>query len=152
MPQIQNWVSDFSLNGSNTIDVSGSGMSAISGSATTFKVRVTPLSHLAMPAPAGGAYAITAPVTAWAGNYTGHVGTDTNTAALTIDNESSGNVTGATGTAGDTQVVLNWTNPTTPAETVAYGIVVLRNTVAVTDTPVEGTTTYAVGNNIGTST
>ena len=136
------------VTGSNTISVSG--MSAVSGSATTFKVRVTPLSHAAMPAPAGGAYSITAPVTSWAGDYARHAGSDTNPNALTIDNESPGDVTGASGTAGDAQVVLNWINPTIPVETVAYSIVVLRNTVAVADTPVEGAT-YAVGNTVGTS-
>lgn len=135
------------VTGSNTISVSG--MSAVSGSATTFKVRVTPLSHATMPAPAGGAYAITAPVTSWAGDYARHAGSDTNTVPLTIDNQSPGDVTGASGTAGDAQVVFNWTNP--GGETVAYSIVVLRSTAAVADTPVEGTT-YAVGNTIGAST
>ena len=55
------------LTGSNTISVSG--MSA-GTSLATFKVRVTPLSHGSMPAVPGGAYAVTAPVTSFAGSYT----------------------------------------------------------------------------------
>lgn len=133
--------------GSNTITVTG--MSATT-TLTTFRVRVTPLSHALMPAPAtGAAYDITAPVTAWAGLAT-HTGSDTNPDALTIDNLSPANVTGESGTAGNTQVTLNWTNP---ADTDLDRIVVLRNTVAVTDTPVEGRTPqYVVGDTVGAST
>ena len=134
------------VTGSNTISVSG--MSAVSGSATTFKVRATPLSHAAMPAPAGGAYAITAPVTSWAGNYTGRLGSDTNTVALTIDNLSPANVTASSCTAGAGQNALAWTNP---GDADFNSVIVLRNTAAVADTPVEGTP-YAVSSMIGSST
>ena len=123
------------VTGSNTISVSG--LSA-GTTQTTFKVRVTPLSHVLMPVVPGGLYAITAPVTAWAGPNA-HVGSDTNPNALTIDNLSSGDVTGATGTAGNAQVVLNWTNP---ADTSTAFILVLRDTTAVV-TPVEGVVPYA---------
>ncbi len=133
------------VTGSNTISVSG--MSA-GTSATTFKVRVTPFSHSAMPAVPGGSYAITAPVTSWAGSYA-HTGSDTNTNALTIDNASPANVTSATGSAGNAQVSLSWTNP---ADSDFHSTVVLRRaTSAVADVPVEGTT-YVVGNTIGTAT
>jgi aspartate 1-decarboxylase len=131
------------VTGSNTITVSG--MTATT-TLTTFKVRVTPLSHAAMPAPPGAAYSITAPVTAWAGPNQ-HAGSDTNPNALTIDNLSPGNVTGASATGGSSQVMLSWTNP---GDADLQGVIVLRNTVAVADTPVEGTT-YVVGNTIGTS-
>lgn len=85
--------------GSNVISVSG--MSA-NTSSTIYKVRVTPLSHVAMPAVPGGEYAITAPVTAWGGANT-HAGSDTNTNALTIDNLSPGSAMAASGgvVAGD---------------------------------------------------
>lgn len=131
--------------GSNVITVSG--LTAGTG-VTTFKVRVTPLSHASMPAPAGASYAITAPVTAFAGPNI-HAGSDTNTNALTIDNLSPANVTSSTATAGDTQVSLAWTNP---VDSDFHSTIVLRRTTSVvTDVPVEGTT-YTVGNTIGAST
>jgi len=88
------------VTGSNTIAVSGL---TATNTLTTYKVRITPLSHAAMPAVPGAEYAVTAPVTAWAGNNM-HAGTDTDTAALTIDNLSPANPSGVSGTAGDNQV------------------------------------------------
>lgn len=131
--------------GSNVISVSG--MSA-GTSVTTFKVRVTPLSHPAMPAPPGGSYAITAPVTAWAGtgSYT-HAGSDTDSAALTIDNASPGTTTAASATAGDTEIAVSWANPTDGD----FGnVVVLRDTVTIGSgsTPTEGTSP-TVGSSCG---
>lgn len=97
------------VTGSNTITVSG--MSA-GTTATTFKVRATPLAHTSMSIPPGASYAITAPVTAWVGAYTDHQGSDTNTNALTIDNTSPAGTTGAGATSGeDSQSVVSWTNP-----------------------------------------
>jgi len=93
------------VTGSNTITVTG--MSA-STTLTSFKLRVTPLSHAAMPAVPGAAYSITAPVTAWAGGNA-HTGTDTNTNALTIDNLSPSSATSTSGSAGYQSVNLNWT-------------------------------------------
>jgi MSHA biogenesis protein MshQ len=130
--------------GSNIITVAG--MSATT-TLTNFKVRVTPLSHAAMPAVPGAAYAITAPVTAWSGINT-HLGSDTNTNALTIDNASPANVSAASCTAGAGQNALAWTNP---ADADFNSVIVLRNTAAVADTPVEGTS-YAVSSTIGAST
>jgi len=131
--------------GSNEIAVSG--MSANS-SLATFKVRVTPLSHAAMPAVPGASYAITAPVTAWAGAHI-HLGSDTNPNALTIDNESPSNVTTPTAsTAGDTQATINYT---TPAGTDLGSAIILRNTVAITGTPTEGAT-YIAGDSVGSDT
>ncbi len=119
------------VTGSNVITVAG--MSAGTG-LTTFKVRVTPLSHASMPVPAGGAYAITAPVTAWAGSNT-HAGSDTNTNALTIDNASPAGTTGATPTAGDTQVQLSWTNP---GDGDFQKVIIYCKTSSITETPTEG--------------
>ena len=130
--------------GSNVVAVSG--MSA-GTSATTFKVRVTPLPHSLMPAVTGAAYAITAPVTAWAGNATTHAGSDTNTNALTIDNASPSGATSASGTAGDAKVTLNWT---TSASTDFSRSVMLRWTASTPSAavPEEGTD-YANGNTVG---
>ena len=133
------------VTGSNAITVSG--MSA-SATLATFKVRVTPLSHAAMPAVPGAAYAIAAPVTAWAGSNTLHAGSDTNTNALTIDNLSPANVTGSSCTPGSGQNALAWTNP---GDADFNSVIVLRNTAAVVAAPVEGTS-YAVSDTIGATT
>ena len=115
---------------------------------TTYKIRMTPKSHAAMPVPAGSTYSVTALVSNWTGTNT-HAGSDTAGTTVTIDNLSPGNVTAATATAGNGQVALAWTNP---ADADLGTIVVLRRaTSAVADTPVEGAT-YVVGNTIGAST
>ncbi len=113
---------------------------------TQYKIRITPKSHTAMPAPPGAAYTVTAKINSWTGTNT-KLGSDTAGTTITIDNLSPGNVTAASGTAGDTQVALTWTNP---ADADLNSVVVLRDTAAVADNPVEGTT-YTVGNTIGTS-
>ncbi|TAN52704.1 MAG: hypothetical protein EPN21_03305, partial [Methylococcaceae bacterium] len=100
--------------------------------ATTYKIRVTPKSHANMPAPAGASYAVTAYVSSWTG-INNHLGSDTGGTTVTIDNLSTANVTAATATAGNAQVVLAWTNP---ADADLHSIVVLRRaTSAVADVP-----------------
>jgi hypothetical protein len=134
------------VTGSNTITVAG--MSATT-TLTTFKVRVTPLSHAAMPVPPGAAYDITAPVTAWAGPNA-HTGSDTNPNALTIDNLSPSGATAVSGTAGAAQVTLNWT---TSVSVDFSRSVVLRWTggTAGAEVPAEGTD-YINGDTITTAT
>ena len=114
---------------------------------TQYKIRITPKSHAAMPVPPGSTYSVTAKINSWTGTNTAKVGTDTAGTTVTIDNLSPANVTAASGTAGDAQVTLSWTNP---ADADFHSTVVLRDTSTVADTPVEGTT-YTVGNTIGTS-
>lgn len=115
---------------------------------TEYRIRVTPKTHANMPAPAGSSYAVTAYISNWTGTNT-HAGSDAGGTTVTIDNLSTANVTASTATAGDTQVVLAWTNP---ADADLHSIVVLRRaSSAVADVPVEGTT-YVVGNTIGTAT
>src|SRR3989344_5660581 len=87
-----------------------------------------------MPAPAGGAYAITAPVTAWAGSNT-HAGSDSNTNALTIDNASPAGSTSALATAGDAQVQVSWTNP---GDGDFQKVIIYCKTSSITETPTEG--------------
>lgn len=132
--------------GSNTITVTG--MFATT-TLTTFKVRVTPLSHALMPVIPGASYAITAPVTAWAGPNT-HAGSDTNTDALTIDNFSPVSATSVSGLTGNAQVTLNWTTSASPDVSRS---VMLRWTASVAgvEVPAEGTD-YVNGNAIGTAT
>ena len=115
---------------------------------TQYKIRITPKSHAAMPVPPGSTYSVTAKINSWTGTNTA-AGSDTAGTTITIDNLSPGNVTAASGTAGNGQVVFTWTNP---VDADFNSTVVLRSTTgAVTDTPVEGTT-YTVGNIIGSST
>lgn len=134
------------VTGSNTITVSGLTATA---TLTNYKVRVTPLSHTAMPAVPGASYAITAPVTAWVGTNA-QVGSDTSP-VLTIDNFSPASATATSGTASSTQVALNWT---TSVATDFSQSVMLRwlGGTAGTEVPVEGFITYANGNTIGTAT
>ncbi len=113
---------------------------------TQYKIRVTPKSHAAMPAPPGSTYSVTAKINSWSGSGT-QEGSDTAGTTVTIDNLSPGDVTGASGSVGSGQVILSWANP---ADADLSSVVVLRDTVAVADTPVEGAT-YVVGNTIGTS-
>jgi len=121
---------------------------SVTTAATQFKIRVTPKSHAAMPAPPDQSYALTARISAWTGTNI-QAGSDSAGATITIDNLSPGNVTAATGSAGNTQVTINWTNP---ADSDLSQIIVLRRaTTAVGDTPVEGSS-YSVGGVIGSST
>ncbi len=114
---------------------------------TQYKIRVTPKSHANMPAPPGSSYAVTAMINSWTSTYP-QTGSDTAGTTVTIDNLSPSNVSGASCTAGNAQNSLAWTNP---GDGDFNSVVVLRNTAAVADTPVEGTA-YSAGNTIGAST
>ncbi|MCX7175580.1 MAG: hypothetical protein NT159_16965 [Proteobacteria bacterium] len=134
--------------GANVITVAG--MSATT-TLTAFKVRVTPLSHAAMPAPPGAAYAITAPVTAWGGTAI-HAGSDTDANALTIDNLSPAGATATSGAAGDSKVTLNWTTSASADFNATSGSVLYRWTGAAgAEVPAEGSTATVNGTN-GTAT
>lgn len=126
------------VTGSNTITVTGltAGVTA-----TTFKVRATPLSHASQPAVPGASYAITAPVTNWAGTNT-QAGSDTNTNALTIDNLSPNGATAVSGTAGDTKNTINWTTSSSADFNTTSGSVVYRWTsgTAGAEVPAEDST------------
>ncbi|WP_319244433.1 DUF6701 domain-containing protein [uncultured Propionivibrio sp.] len=137
------------VTGSNTISVTG--MSA-STTLTSFKLRVTPLSHAAMPAVPGAAYSITAPVTAWAG-ANAHTGTDTNANALTIDNLSPASATATSGSLGYLANSLNWTSSSSSDFNTTGGAVVYRwaATSAGGEVPAEGSSP-APGATNGTAT
>ncbi|MCF8149839.1 MAG: Ig-like domain-containing protein [Burkholderiaceae bacterium] len=130
--------------GSTASPVAGANVIAVAGltastTATSFKVRVTPLIHTAMPAPPGAAYTIIAPVTAWAGPNA-HAGIDTNINALTIDNLSPTSATAASGIAGYLKNTLNWTTSASADFAPAAGSVIYRWTAASAgaQVPVEG--------------
>jgi|GEM_PF-1691275 len=142
--------SSSSWGGDLTVELTSCDIS-VTTTSTEYVVKITPLSHAAMPAVPGASYATTATVTAiTATNST--AGTDTDSATITVDNASPAGVTSSTATAGNTLVNLAWTNPADSDFTTSGTVVVLRRaTSAVADVPVEGTT-YTVGNTIGTAT
>lgn len=113
----------------------------------SFKIRITPKSHANMPSPPGSTYNVSGTVTSFTSSNS-QSGVDTSSATVTIDNASPANVAGASGTVGDSQVSLTWTNP---GDSDFHSVVVLRRaSSAVTDAPSEGTT-YAVSNTVGSS-
>ncbi len=133
---------------SNTVSMTGCSI-AVTTSAATYKIRITPKSHANMPAVPGSTYATTATVTGWTGTNATHSGTDSGSATVTVDNTSPSNVTSATTTGGIEQVSLAWTNP---VDSDFSQVVVLRRAgTAVGDTPTEGSA-YSVGNAVGSST
>jgi uncharacterized repeat protein (TIGR01451 family) len=105
----------------------------------TFKVRVTPLVHVSMPAPPGATYTITAPVTAWSGSA-GHTGSDTNTNALTIDNLSPNSATATDATRNGAKFNLKWTSSSSSDFSTTDGSVVYRwaASSAGSEVPIEG--------------
>jgi len=116
---------------------------------TTYKIRITPKTHANVAAPPGASYAVTARISGFSPSSNSTAGSDSAGTTVTIDNLSPGNVTGATATAGSSQVNLSWTNP---VDGDLSSVIVLRRTGgAVADTPTEGSS-YSVGNTIGSST
>jgi hypothetical protein len=105
---------------------------------TQYKVRITPKTHANMPVPSLGAtYNVTGTVTNIISTNT-KIYNDTDVTADVIDNQSN-DVTGVSGSPGDSQVVLNWTNP---GDADFDQVLILRNTASITDVPEEGNTTY----------
>jgi len=139
---------------SNTISFTtctSNGGIPVTTTATTYKVRITPKTHAAMPPPAvGQSYATTGTVTAYTSANVRKTGTDSTSAIVTVDNLSPNGATAVSETAGDLQVTLNWT---TSASTDFSRSVVLRWTgaTASTEVPAEGTD-YVNGNTITTAT
>lgn len=131
---------------SDTVSLSTCGI-PVTTLLTQFKIRITPKSHINMPVPPGSTYSVTGTITSFTSTNS-QSGTDSSSATVTIDNQSPGNVTLASGTAGNQQVSLSWINP---ADSDFHSSIILRSTSAVAATPVEGTT-YIVGNTIGAST
>jgi uncharacterized repeat protein (TIGR01451 family) len=105
----------------------------------TFKVRVTPFVHVSMPAPPGGTYTITAPVTSWSGPAA-HSGSDTNSNALTIDNLSPNGATTVLAVLGSQKYTLYWTTSSSSDFATTSGSVVYRwvGTTAGSEVPIEG--------------
>ncbi len=134
---------------STTLNFTGCSLS-VGTTATTYKIRITPKAHGDMPVVPGGEYAITGTVTSWTGSNTTHAGTDTDSATVTIDNLSPGSATSTSGSAGNAQVIINWT---TSSSVDFSRSVVLRWTAGSSgaEVPVEGQD-YTAGNTISTAT
>jgi hypothetical protein len=113
------------------------------------RIEIIPKEHAAMPAVPGDEIAVTGRVTAVttaASSY--KVYNDTGSGTVTVDNKSPGNPSGVSAIALDRGFEVNWDNP---PDADFSSILVLRNTVTVTDQPVEGTS-YSAGMSIGGST
>ena len=138
---------------SNTVALTSCGI-PVSSSATEFKVLITPKTGPNMPGVSSGVdYATTGTVTAITTLNNGHTGSDASSATVIVDNASPANPSAFSAAPGDTQVVLNWTNPANPANASLSQLVVIRRLNQLPDLtqPTEGTT-YSVGQSIGTGT
>lgn len=114
---------------------------------TPYKVRVTPKSHTAMPAPPGSSYAVTGTVSGLTSDNT-PVLDDTGSATVTVDNLSPGDATWGTITTGDEFIDLAWT---LPGDADLAEVVILRSTASIADAPEEGVS-YSAGDPLGAST
>src|SRR5439155_24167776 len=132
--------------GSDTVPITLSTNISVTTTATTYKIRITPKSHAAMPAPnLGATYAVTATITSFTSSNV-QSGTDTSSATVTIDNLSPANVTSQSATGGAGQVTVSWANPGGDFS----NVVNLRNTATISDVPTEGTAP-AVDSSVGSS-
>ncbi len=123
-------------------------------SASSLWVCLAPKSHASMPPVPGSQVAVTGRVTDVAATGWAQAGSDTVSAARTIDNLSpASGPSGLSGAAGDAQVVLAWSGEPTDADFTAGGEVVVlrRGGSAPADVPVEGAN-YAGGETVGAST
>ena len=137
---------------SNTISFTtcaSNGGIPVTTTATTYKVRITPKTHTAMPPPPGASYATTGTVTSFT-STNAQSGSDSSSATVTIDNLSPNGATATSEIPGDMQVTLNWT---TSSSLDFSRSVVLRWTGASagTEVPAEGFD-YVNGNSIGSAT
>ena len=102
---------------------------------TQFKIRITPKTHLAMPAVPGTEFAVTGTVTSFVStNPQG--GSDFASATVTIDNLSPNDVTNAATTAGDQQITVSWS--ASISSDVSNYLVLRKAATSVTEVPVEG--------------
>jgi hypothetical protein len=135
----------------DTFNVTLTGLTA-NTTRTQYRIRVTPKSHVNMPAVPGSMYYITSYIANWQGTSGSKVGSDlggATTTVVTIDNVSPLAPTTVYGTTNlfDTITILYMQSTSTDATST----VVLRSTSPVTDAPTEGVT-YIASNTIGAST
>ncbi|GAG24141.1 unnamed protein product, partial [marine sediment metagenome] len=129
--------------GDDTWDFSGGTAIPVTISSTPFRVYFTAKDHSL----AAGTYAVTGTVTSFTCTNA-QAGTDTDSATITVDNSPPDDVSGVTGTPGDEQVELNWTNPVADF----YQVMILRKIDSeVGDAPTDGEE-YEVNDTIDSST
>jgi uncharacterized repeat protein (TIGR01451 family) len=116
----------------------------VTASQGSYRVRVTFKGHAAL---ASGSYAVTANVTAFTTTDTSSAGSDSAGTTVTVDNLAPADAVWGAITPESDQIILDWTNP---ADTDFAEVVILRNTLSITDAPDDGTT-YTAGGMIGTS-
>jgi hypothetical protein len=116
----------------------------VTASPATYRLRLTFKDHSAL---AAGTYAVTARVTAFTTTDDLTAGSDSAGTSITVDNLAPADPAWRAILAGDSQIVLNWTNPSNSDFT---EVIILRNTAAVSDAPADGNT-YSTGGTIGTS-
>jgi hypothetical protein len=139
---------------SDVVTLSGGTSIPVTTTATPYYVCITPKGYASLAPPPGQVYAVTGTVTSFTSTNP-HLGADTASATVNIDDASSPDVSGASAVGGSGTVTASWTNPgagTAPATDFGSYVVVLGNTVAVTNTPVDGTASYTTGTLIGADT
>ena len=135
---------------SDTLNFSGGTPIPVTTSSVQFKVRITPETHANMPAPNGAEYAITGTITSFTSTNS-QLGTDTNSATITVDNLSPNDATSTSGSViSDTSITINWT---TSNSTDYNRSIVLRWQAATpgADVPAEGAD-YSLDATIGGAT
>lgn len=129
----------------NSWNFSGGTPIPVTTSQAAFRVIFTAKNHVSL---APGTYPVTGTVTSFTCTST-TVGTDIDSAIITIDNSPPAGATWETIIPGDSQIILNWINP---GDADFNKVVILRKTnSAVTDAPTDGTE-YNVNDAIGLST
>jgi hypothetical protein len=109
----------------------------INTSALPLRVYITLKDHASMTV---GTWAITATVTSITTGNASISYEDAGSDTITADNAPPADTTWGTNVPGDQQIVLNWTNPVSDfAE-----VIILRETVSITDAPTDGQT-YVLG-------
>lgn len=130
----------------DTVSIATTGLSVTNN---TYRVEIILRAPTDMPAPPGAVVAVTGRVTALTtAAVSQKTYNDTTSATLTVDNLSPANPAGAAAIPLDGGFNVSWSNP---VDADFSSIVVLRDTVPVAGTPVEGTS-YTKGANIGTGT
>ncbi len=133
--------------GSTSLTITTSNLT-VSSTATTFNIRISPLSYSTMPSPPNADYVVTSTVASWVASNTNlSSGSNTTSSVITIDNSAPADVTNATGTAGASSVTLSWTNPSDP-DFATTTIARTTSTSGVTWSPTDGQY-YTLSSNIG---
>ncbi len=130
---------------SNTVLLTSCGIT-VTTSLTEYKIMITPKTHANMPAVPGASYATTATVTSVTSTNP-NTGADSDSATVTIDNQSPSGAVLANVTPGTSQNSIFWNNP---IDSDFQSTLVLRATSTISVSPFEGST-YATSTTIGAS-